>query len=70
MRQRRLLVPVGQLLGDQIYVYQFKINSKPTFSGEGWSWHQDYSAWRIADGLPEPRLINIKDFPRQRDYRV
>jgi ectoine hydroxylase len=56
----RLLGPVRQLLsGSNVYVYQFKINAKPAFSGGGWSWHQDYTAWRIADNLPAPRLVNV-----------
>ncbi|MBV9163252.1 MAG: phytanoyl-CoA dioxygenase family protein [Pseudonocardiales bacterium] len=62
VRSPRLLGPVQQLLGDDVYVYQFKINAKPAFAGEGWSWHQDYAAWKIADNLPAPRLINAAFF--------
>ncbi|OKI08088.1 hypothetical protein A6A06_35135 [Streptomyces sp. CB02923] len=59
MRDPRVLEPARQLLTDDVYIYQFKINTKPAFGGEKWSWHQDYAAWRIADGLPAPRLINV-----------
>ncbi|WP_216210952.1 phytanoyl-CoA dioxygenase family protein [Amycolatopsis aidingensis] len=62
VRDRRLLAPARQLLGDQVYVYQLKINSKSPFTGEGWSWHQDYPAWRIADSLAEPRQVNVAVF--------
>jgi ectoine hydroxylase len=62
VRSPRLLGPVQQLLGDDVYVYQFKINAKPAFAGEGWSWHQDYTAWKIEDNLPAPRLINVAFF--------
>ncbi|WP_055479792.1 phytanoyl-CoA dioxygenase family protein [Sphaerimonospora mesophila] len=55
----RVLGPVRQLLADDVYLYQFKINSKPPFTGGHWAWHQDYLAWKIADGLPSPRLINV-----------
>ncbi|MFF2810179.1 phytanoyl-CoA dioxygenase family protein [Streptomyces sp. NPDC058000] len=59
VRDPRILAPARQLLTDDVYVYQFKINAKPAFGGEKWSWHQDYAAWRIADRLPAPRQINV-----------
>nr|AGS49339.1 phytanoyl-CoA dioxygenase [uncultured bacterium esnapd2] len=59
VRSPRLLGPVRQLLTDKVYVYQFKINAKPAFVGGGWAWHQDFTAWRIADALPEPKLVNV-----------
>jgi ectoine hydroxylase len=62
VRSPQLLGPARQLLVDDVYVYQFKINTKPAFIGEGWSWHQDYAAWRIADNLPSPRLLNVAVF--------
>ncbi|MFC5720650.1 phytanoyl-CoA dioxygenase family protein [Streptomyces gamaensis] len=58
-RDARVLQPVRQLLTDDVYVYQFKINAKPAFGGERWSWHQDYVAWRVADALPAPRQVNV-----------
>ena len=54
VRDARILGPVKQLLVDQVYVYQFKINAKPAFGGESWVWHQDYIAWKICDNLPAP----------------
>jgi ectoine hydroxylase len=62
IRDPRLLLPVEQLLGADSYVYQFKINAKPAFGGEKWSWHQDYTAWQIADNLPAPLQVNIGVF--------
>ncbi|MDT0471414.1 phytanoyl-CoA dioxygenase family protein [Streptomyces sp. DSM 41014] len=62
IRSPRLLGPVRQLLCPDVYMYQFKINSKPAFSGGGWSWHQDFAAWRAADNLAEPRLLNAALF--------
>lgn len=62
VRDPRILTPVQQLLSDDVYVYQFKINSKPAFGGDKWAWHQDYLAWRLADGLPAPRQVNIGVF--------
>ncbi|MFJ7207885.1 phytanoyl-CoA dioxygenase family protein [Streptomyces sp. NPDC098789] len=62
IRDPRVLGPVRQLLTDDVYVYQFKINAKPAFGGEKWSWHQDYVAWRIADQLPAPLQVNVGVF--------
>ncbi|MFJ6721826.1 phytanoyl-CoA dioxygenase family protein [Streptomyces sp. NPDC091259] len=62
VRDPRLLTPVRQLLTDDVYIYQFKINAKPAFGGEKWSWHQDYVAWRIADNLPAPLQVNAAVF--------
>lgn len=62
VRSPRLLGPSRQLLTDDMYVYQFKINSKSAFGGDKWAWHQDFVAWRIADNLPEPSLVNVGFF--------
>jgi len=62
LRDQRLLLPVQELLTDDVYVYQFKINAKPAFGGERWAWHQDYLAWELADNLPSPRQVNIGVF--------
>ncbi|MFI6084261.1 phytanoyl-CoA dioxygenase family protein [Streptomyces sp. NPDC051217] len=62
IRDPRLLTPVQQLLTDDVYVYQFKINAKPAFGGERWAWHQDYLAWQISDSLPAPRQVSVSVF--------
>ncbi len=62
VRSGRVLEPVHQLLDDQVYVYQFKINAKTPFAGAGWAWHQDFAAWRAADGLRRPDLLNVAVF--------
>lgn len=59
IRSPRLLGLARQLLDGGVYLYQLKVNAKAPFVGGGWSWHQDYTAWRIADGLPAPRLVNV-----------
>jgi ectoine hydroxylase len=61
-RLPRLLDPVRQLLGGEVYVYQFKINAKAAFVGDTWPWHQDFIFWNKEDGLPEPQLVNVGVF--------
>ena len=58
----RLIEPVEQLFGEQLYMHQFKINAKAPFEGEVWQWHQDYGTWARDDGMPEPRAMNISVF--------
>ncbi len=59
----RILNPVRQLLGEEVYLYQSRLNPKPGFgSGGGWDWHQDYPPWHSIDGVPEPRMIMTSVF--------
>jgi ectoine hydroxylase len=58
----RLVEPVEQLFGDQLYMHQFKVNAKAAFDGDIWQWHQDYGTWARDDGMPEPRAMNISVF--------
>jgi ectoine hydroxylase len=58
----RLVHPLQQLFGEQVYVHQFKINAKAAFTGDVWQWHQDFPTWHADDGMPEPRAMNIAIF--------
>jgi ectoine hydroxylase len=61
-RHPRLIRPVEQVLGEHVYMHQFKVNAKAAFQGEVWQWHQDYGTWARDDGMPEPRAMNIAVF--------
>ena len=58
----RLVEPAMQILGSQVYVYQFKINAKTAFTGDIWEWHQDYIFWLKEDGMPTERVVNALVF--------
>ncbi|MBV8592949.1 MAG: phytanoyl-CoA dioxygenase family protein, partial [Caulobacteraceae bacterium] len=58
----RLVRPVEQIFGEQVYMHQFKVNAKAAFDGEVWPWHQDYATWLRDDGMPAPRAMNIAVF--------
>src|SRR5215831_13475767 len=58
----RLIRPVEQVFGEQLYMHQFKINAKAAFEGDVWQWHQDYGTWARDDGMAEPRAMNIAVF--------
>lgn len=57
-----LVHPARQLLGGDVYVYQFKINAKAALKGDIWEWHQDYIFWNKEDGLPRPEVVNVAVF--------
>ena len=63
-RHPRMIDPIEQIFGEQVYMHQFKINAKASFTGDVWQWHQDYGTWARDDGMPEPRAMNIAVFPR------
>ena len=58
----RLVAPLEQLFGEQLYVHQFKLNAKAAFEGDVWQWHQDYGTWARDDGMPQARAMNIAVF--------
>src|SRR6185437_11393954 len=62
VRHPRLIEPAFQLLGDQLYVQQVKVNTKAAFEGEVWQWHYDFATHHAEDGVPEPLALNLHLF--------
>ena len=58
VRTPRVLRPVQQVLGGDVYVYHTKINAKPAIEGTHWQWHQDYNSWS-KDGCPTPNMATF-----------
>jgi len=56
-RHPRLLEPVRQLLGEEAYIHQTRLNPKQANGGAAWDWHQDFGSWHRADAMPEPRAV-------------
>lgn len=61
-RDPRMVEPLEQIFGEQVYMHQFKINAMSAFTGETWQWHQDFPSWQRFDGMPEPRAMNVAVF--------
>lgn len=55
----RLMAPAMELLGDEVSLYQFKINTKAPLVGDRWPWHQDYAFWAHLDGMPSPNAVTV-----------
>lgn len=62
-RHPRLARPAAQLLGSDVYIYQTRLTIKAGLgaaaAASGWPWHQDFSTWYVADGMPEPRAVAV-----------
>ncbi|MDQ6639699.1 MAG: phytanoyl-CoA dioxygenase family protein [Pseudomonadota bacterium] len=61
-RHPRMVGPVQELLGEALYMHQFKINGKQAFDGDVWQWHQDYGTWKNDDRMPAERAMNVAIF--------
>jgi ectoine hydroxylase len=61
-RHPRMVEPIQQLFGEDVYMHQFKINGKMAFEGGVWQWHQDYGTWVNDDQMPEARAMNVAIF--------
>jgi ectoine hydroxylase len=57
-----MVQPVQDLLGEALYMHQFKINGKMAFEGDIWQWHQDYGTWMNDDMMPTERAMNVAIF--------
>jgi ectoine hydroxylase len=61
-RHPRMVDPIKQVFGEDVYMHQFKINGKQAFDGDVWQWHQDYGTWMNDDQMPEARAMNVAIF--------
>ena len=62
VRHPRLAAPALQVLDEEAYVQQVKVNVKAAFSGEIWQWHYDFATHHQEDGVPEPKALNLHIF--------
>lgn len=62
-RDARFIDPARQILGEEVYIHQSRINFQPGWnensSGGGFLWHQDFEQWHCDDGMPRMRAISI-----------
>ncbi len=61
-RHPRMIRPVEDLFGEQVYMHQYKINGKMAFEGDVWQWHQDYGTWLNDDHMPTEKAMNVAIF--------
>ena len=62
VRHPRLVEPALQILGQDLYIQQVKVNVKAAFTGEVWQWHYDFATHHGEDDVPEPLALNLHVF--------
>ena len=58
----RLVEPAMQILGEDLYIQQVKVNPKQGFAGAGFEWHTDGATHSKRDGVPKPLPLNLHVF--------
>lgn len=58
----RLVESVEQLLDNEIYIHQTKLNTKQALVGDWWDWHQDFAYWHLEDGMPGSNVLTAMIF--------
>lgn len=61
-RHPRVLEPARELIGEAVYIHQFKVNTKSAFAGDVWQWHQDYIYWLREDGMRRAEALTAAIF--------
>ena len=62
VRHPRLVGPALQILGEDAYIQQVKVNPKEGFDGGGYEWHTDFATHHARDGVPRPLALNLHIF--------
>lgn len=55
----KIIAIVKQILGKDIYLYQSRLNYKPSFLGQGFYWHSDFETWHVEDGMPNMHALSV-----------
>jgi ectoine hydroxylase len=61
-RLEKLVVPSQQIVKNDVYIHQTKINSKQALLGDWWEWHQDFTFWHEEDGISLPHMVTAMVF--------
>lgn len=56
-RNDQIVSIVKQILDDDVYVYQSKVNRRPGFSPAARIWRSDFETWHVEDGMPHMRAM-------------
>jgi len=67
-QQERLITPTQQLINEEVYLYQYKLNNKKGFDGGIWEWHQDFPFWHLDDGVQSPDMVSVMVLLQDTDY--
>ncbi|QDU47327.1 Phytanoyl-CoA dioxygenase (PhyH) [Symmachiella dynata] len=54
----RIAGMAAQILDDDVYIHQSRVNLKPGFAGKEFYWHSDFETWHVEDGMPRMRAVS------------
>jgi len=57
-RDSRMVDAARQILDDDIFIHQSRVNFQRAIHGTGFFWHSDIETWMSEDGLPQPRALS------------
>lgn len=57
-RSERVAGIARQILDDEVYIHQSRLNYKPGYDGEPFYWHSDFETWHAEDGMPRMRALS------------
>ncbi|MEX2423039.1 MAG: ectoine hydroxylase [Acidimicrobiia bacterium] len=57
-RDPRLVDAARQIVDDDVYIHQSRINLKPAIHGKSFQWHSDFETWHVEDGIPSMRTVS------------
>ena len=57
-RDERLVRIAQQILNDDVYIHQSRINFQQEAVGTGFMWHSDFETWHLEDGMPQMRSVS------------
>jgi ectoine hydroxylase len=55
---QRLVGVARQILGDDVYIHQSRVNLKAALTGQEFFWHSDFETWHVEDGMPRIRSVS------------
>ena len=62
IRSKKSIAAAQQLLQDEVYLHQSRVNLQPAFDGTGFFWHSDFETWHSEDGMPRMRALSLVVF--------
>ena len=57
-RMNRVVMPVQEFLGGEVYHWHSKVTAKAAREGGAWEWHQDYGYW-YNHGCLYPKMMSV-----------
>ena len=62
IRAKESITAAQQILQDEVYLHQSRVNFQPAFDGTGFLWHSDFETWHSEDGMPRMRAASLVVF--------